>query len=258
LTGRRLATTAIFTAFVFVATIAFNASIPATNGYFDVGEIMVYTTALLFGPYVGGFAGGVGSALSDAILAPQYAPGTLVIKGLEGFIVGYLGSRSLSSVSRRTWRFLTLALGIAVASIVGYVGTAFYSSSWVISFGFPIGPGGTVAFDVPSAFWIGLALAALLGMLVLGFAVDKRVGWVALSVLAGGAEMVAGYFLFEAYGLQLSVPVASAEVPFNVAQAVLGLLVSFPIVRSARRLIPPGTGVVPGIQPRPAGGEPGS
>src|SRR5437879_2406825 len=85
---------AVHIAFVAAATMAFSVSVPVTNGYFNVGEIMVYTSALLMGPYVGAFAGGVGSAISDlALSAPIYAPGTLLIKGLEGLIVGYVGNR---------------------------------------------------------------------------------------------------------------------------------------------------------------------
>src|SRR5207245_10197597 len=99
---RRVAGAAVFTAFIFVATAAFSAGIPATNGYFNVGEIMVYTTRLLRGPYVGAVAGGVGSLLSDFFLGfPLFAPGTLVIKATEGFIVGYLGNRALRNISER-------------------------------------------------------------------------------------------------------------------------------------------------------------
>src|SRR5713226_5050817 len=98
---KTVAATAVFTAFVAAATMAFVIYIPATKGYFNIGEVMVYIVAMLMGPYVGAFAGGVGSAISDAILAPVYAPGTLVIKGIEGFVVGYLTSRTPAALSRK-------------------------------------------------------------------------------------------------------------------------------------------------------------
>ena len=118
---REVAGATIFTAFVFAVTFSFAAT-TSTGGYFDVGEIMVYISALVMGPYVGAFAGGVGSALSDALLAPQFAPGTLVIKGAEGFIVGYLGRRGFNklpdSVQRRMWAVLGTIVPLLVAARV--------------------------------------------------------------------------------------------------------------------------------------------
>lgn len=64
--------------------------VPATKGYFNISETMVYTTAILFGPHIGTFAGGV-VMFADLILGfPIYAPGTLAFKATEGAVVGYL------------------------------------------------------------------------------------------------------------------------------------------------------------------------
>ena len=91
---------AIFTALTTAATMGFSIYVPATKGYFNIGEVIVYTTAILLGPFIGAIAGGVGSMLADIILGYSiYAPGTLVIKGLEGFIVGFLASK-LKQTSR--------------------------------------------------------------------------------------------------------------------------------------------------------------
>jgi uncharacterized membrane protein len=60
------------------------------RGYINVGDAMIFTNALLFGPIVGGVAGGIGSAVADFISYPVFAPYTLVIKGFEGFIAGIL------------------------------------------------------------------------------------------------------------------------------------------------------------------------
>ena len=57
---------------------------------------MVYTTAILFGPLVGAFAGGIGSMFADLFLGySHFAPATLIIKGLEGAIVGLLNLAAL-------------------------------------------------------------------------------------------------------------------------------------------------------------------
>lgn len=86
-----LVLTSVMTALVCVCTILFQIPIPATGGYFNVGEAVIYITAILFGPIVGGIAGGVGAALAD-LMGPYsyYAPGTLVIKFCEGFIIGLI------------------------------------------------------------------------------------------------------------------------------------------------------------------------
>ncbi len=233
---RTLAEAAIFTAFVFAATAAFSAGIPATNGYFNVGEIMVYTTALLMGPLVGAFAGGVGSMLSDVFLGfPQFAPGTLLIKATEGFVVGYLGKRALSGFSSRAWRGITVALGLLVASIIGYVGASYWSGDYTVTLGAPpYTPQGSWSFAISAQFWDVLAILVLVGTIAAGLSVEKRVGWLALSVLIGGTEMVAGYYLYET--LVLGQIGASAEVPFNVAQAIVGLVVALPLVKSVRRI----------------------
>ena len=61
----RLAMTAVMTAFVTVATFLIQIPNPPTRGYINVGDAMIFTTALTFGSYIGGAAGGLGSALAD-------------------------------------------------------------------------------------------------------------------------------------------------------------------------------------------------
>jgi uncharacterized membrane protein len=233
--SRTLASAAVFTAFVAAATSLFAINLPM--GYFNIGEVMVYTSALLMGPYVGAFAGGVGSMLSDLSLGyPQYAPGTLVIKGIEGFIVGYLSTRAFPKLSRRGWRATTAIAGVTFATVLAYTGSNYLSGPFPVELGGawylpPLG----VTFTVPFYFWIVLAALVLIGILARGLSVDERLGWPVLSVLIGGLEMVSGYFLYETFVLQLgSYP--PTEVPWNVAQALIGLLVAVPLVRSVKRL----------------------
>ena len=240
-----VASTAVFTAFVAAATSVFSVTIPATNGYFNVGEIMVYTSALLMGPYVGAFAGGVGSMISDLSLGyPYYAPGTLVIKGLEGFIVGYLGTRVIPRVSLSSWRAITIAVGLAFSSALTYVGIAFLSGNLSATLGGAWGiPAFVVTLNVPAYSWAIVAAAAFVVILVVGFRHQMRSGQSIISVLVGGSEMVAGYYLYESFILTLIAPSAYTatiapltEVPFNIAQALVGLLVAVPLVRSIRRV----------------------
>ncbi len=234
---KTVASAAVFTAVVAAATMAFSLSIPVTSGYFNIGEIMVYTAALLMGPYVGAFAGGVGSMISDLSLGYAiYAPGTLVIKGLEGFIVGYLSNRALTKLSKLAWRATTLALAALVGFLTSWVGFNYLSGNYQLALGFPIGPQTMLSFSVPELFWLGLGVAAFVVILSIGFSADEKLGWIVLSVLVGGGEMVLGYFLYESVGLQLGFASASGEVPFNVTQALVGLLVAVPLARSIKRV----------------------
>ena len=109
---RKLVLAALLTALVTVATIAFQVPVPATKGYINLGDTVIFLAALLLGPRYGAIAGGVGSALAD-LLSPYaaWAPFTLVIKGLEGFIVGYVLYRLASAKGSVVSRIAAMALG---------------------------------------------------------------------------------------------------------------------------------------------------
>ncbi len=83
----KLSLASIFAALTTISTVIIQIPIPATGGYINVGDAMIFTSALLFGPMVGAFAGGIGSAVADIFLGyPAFLPHTFVIKGLEGFV----------------------------------------------------------------------------------------------------------------------------------------------------------------------------
>jgi len=89
-----VAVAGISTALVAVATKVVNVPVPATGGYINFGDTMVMFVAMIFGPVIGAFAGGVGSALGDVISGyPGWSPITLVIKGIEGLVVGYIAQK---------------------------------------------------------------------------------------------------------------------------------------------------------------------
>lgn len=166
----KLVFAAIFAALVFVVSSQIPPiPIPATSGYFNVGETTIYVAALLFGPFVGAFAGGVGAALSDIYLGYIiYAPATLVIKTAEGAIVG----------------FLNINLGKKI-------------------------PNMTIRATV--------------------------------SILTGGIIMVLGYFLYQNL-LAVLMPslsiVAIAEIPVNIGQMLVGLVIAVPIMLAVLRVFP--------------------
>ena len=166
----KIALTAVFTGLVFVVTSLIPPiPIPATGGYFNLGEATIYVAALLFSPFVGAFSGGVGAMLADIFLGyVTFAPGTLVIKGLEGAIVGFLNIKLKKYISNTTAR-------------------------------------------------------------------------ATISVIVGGLEMVGGYFLYETLlavlfpGLEIF---AVAEIPLNIGQMLVGLIIAVPIMHAVLRIFP--------------------
>ena len=108
---RQVALTAAMTAVTAVVTMITGSFVPfpATGGYLNLGDSMVMFSGLLFGASLGGFAGGVGSALSDILLGYGYfAPLTLLIKGTEGYLVGLIGNSK--SISRKVAGVVTGAI----------------------------------------------------------------------------------------------------------------------------------------------------
>ncbi|MGH2436917.1 MAG: ECF transporter S component, partial [bacterium] len=88
---RELTVLALLIALTTAATMVIRIPVPATQGYLNLGDSMVYVSALLFGPLAGLVAGGIGSALADWLGGyAQFALYTLVIKGLEGLLVGLI------------------------------------------------------------------------------------------------------------------------------------------------------------------------
>jgi uncharacterized membrane protein len=160
----KIAVAAIFASLVAVATLLFVVPIPATSGYFNLGETLIYVAALLFGPLVGAIAG-AGASIADILVAPQFAPGTFTIKAIEGFLVGYL-TRKLN----RKIKSLTLCATIAI--------------------------------------------------------------------IIGGLEMVLGYFLYETLALGYPVALAILEVPFNIIQMLIGLIIAIPVMHAVIRVFP--------------------
>jgi len=117
---------AVMAALVTVATYIIQIPVPTTTGYINVGDTMVFTSALVFGPLVGGIAGGLGSALADMWGGYwQFVPITLVVKGLEGLVAG------LVSDGHRTWRDLLAVLIGGAIMISGY----FIAETFLLGYG---------------------------------------------------------------------------------------------------------------------------
>ena len=232
-----VAATAIFTSFVCVATIIFSMYVPSTEGFFNIGESMVFLSALLFGPYVGAFSGGVGSMLADLILGyPHYAPATLIIKACEGFVVGFLSRHNPRIRSKIQWKIFTLLLGLIAGGLLATVGSIYYSGESELTLGFT-----TYTFLLPREFWLILGALATLSISLVGFTADPQFGWSLFSVVLGGFTMVLGYFIYEMFfiGWLFNIPaVAIAEIPINIGQMTIGALIALPTAKIIWRAYP--------------------
>ena len=162
----KLALGSILAALVFIATYSFVIYIPATSGYFNLGESTIYFAALMFGPFVGAFAG-AGATIADILIpgAAQFAPGTFIIKVCEGAIVGFLHMNLRKQISNRNLRAV-------------------------------------------------------------------------VSIIPGGLLMVSGYFVYEQMVLGYPFAAALIEVPFNIVQMLVGLVIAMPIVHIVVRVFP--------------------
>jgi len=79
-----------------VMTIVIKIPTVSGNGYINLGDMVVLISALLLGKKGGFLVGGLGSGLADLLLGyAHYAPITLVVKGLEGFITALIFETSL-------------------------------------------------------------------------------------------------------------------------------------------------------------------
>lgn len=113
---RTLVLGALGIALVALATMSIQIPVPQTRGYINLGDTLIVVFALLFGARVGALAGGVGSALADLLSGyAHWAPFTLVIKGIEGLIIGLFASGERSSL----WKLCVVTLG-CLEMVAGY------------------------------------------------------------------------------------------------------------------------------------------
>lgn len=219
----KVSLTAIFTALTAVATMSFTIYVPATRGYFNLGEVMVYTTAILLGPFIGAVAGGVGSMLADLMLGYHiYAPATLIIKGVEGFIVGFLSQKL--KFKRLTLKVMSVVIPASIGLTLGAVGSTVYTGLAEVYFG-PL----TIARgELSIIIWAVLACLVSITMVVSFLRVEPSLTIYAISIFFGGGEMVLGYYIYESLVLGYY---ALAEVPVNIGQMIIGLILTLPLVK---------------------------
>ncbi|MFQ9505844.1 MAG: ECF transporter S component [Veillonella sp.] len=88
-TTSALVLTAVLIALATLFTMYTKIPVPGIRGYFNVGDVVIMTSALLLGRKYGAYIGAIGPALADLFLGyAVFVPITFVVKGIEGYLVG--------------------------------------------------------------------------------------------------------------------------------------------------------------------------
>lgn len=112
---RKIALVTVMAAVVCVLTLVVQVPVPRTQGYIHLGDIGANFAALAFGPWLGFLIAGGGMAIADLIAGYlAYAPGTLIIHGLQAVVVAYIGR------GRKPWVMFLAAIAGGVVVIAGY------------------------------------------------------------------------------------------------------------------------------------------
>ncbi len=126
--SRDLTKMAVLMALTTVMTMIIQIPTIGTNGYINLGDMVVFLAAMMLGRKGGFLVGGLGSALADILLGyTHYAPITLIVKGLEGYIAGVLLDTRLGKkrpIFATTIAAVWMALGYYIPEIFMYGGEA--------------------------------------------------------------------------------------------------------------------------------------
>ncbi|MHC9541548.1 MAG: ECF transporter S component [Vulcanimicrobiota bacterium] len=116
---REIALCALLISLVAIITLIVRIPTPVTGGYVNLGDVIIIAGSFLLGSVRGFLIGGFGSAVADIIGGHVwFAPGTLLIKGLEGYLAGFVG-KDLNKRNRPVLMALGGFMG-AVVMIAGY------------------------------------------------------------------------------------------------------------------------------------------
>lgn len=120
---------ALFTALVCVATMVIKIPSISGYGYVNFGDAVIFMAGSMLGGIGGMVAGGVGSALADLFSGyAVWAPLTLIIKGAEGFLSGFIAnavlklliSKTMPQNSKLTVAYLPAFIISAMVMVLGY------------------------------------------------------------------------------------------------------------------------------------------
>lgn len=151
-----LTVTAIFIALTYLFTAFINVRLPilANGGLIHLGNVPLFIGAIIFGKKTGMLAGGIGMGLFDLLSGwTLWAPFTLVIVGLMGYVVGKMTEKESHQ------NFLWYVNAIAVACIIKVVG---YYIAEVIIYGNFVAPVSSIPGNL-----VQIGIAAVIVLIVI-------------------------------------------------------------------------------------------
>jgi uncharacterized membrane protein len=135
-TTKKIVLNGMMIALVFLATYFTKIPIPATQGYFNLGDTIIMVTAILLGGKSGMLVGSIGSLIAD-IAGGYYlfAPLTFIVKGLEGYVVGMIASHKEYEKTVEYRKILAVIIGAIVMTAGYFIGEAYFLGFFDSTFG---------------------------------------------------------------------------------------------------------------------------
>lgn len=226
---RTLIYTALMTAFVFITTSIIKIPIPFTDGYIHAGDMCIFVAGILLGPWYGGVAAGVGSAMADFLGGyGQWVLPTLIIKTVMGMLIGYFAKSNTN-----TKPYLVVSMLIWIASLLAFFYAITRSSMETIVTQVEIETLDKALALVATLKTQLLVVSIIIPILMLALLYFKNHFKVSINYMVGmvisGIWMVLGYYVASGimYGNFL-VPIFS--IPWNIVQFGVGAVLAFFIV----------------------------
>ncbi|GAY72520.1 ECF transporter S component [Lentilactobacillus kosonis] len=92
---KELSLSSVLVAVTVVISRVFIIPVPLTHGYINLCDAGIFVAALLLGPKLGGLVGGTTGFLLDLLAGyGQYMIFSLIVHGLEGFLVGLVAKQN--------------------------------------------------------------------------------------------------------------------------------------------------------------------
>lgn len=137
--------------------------IPTPLGSYDASSILIFAVAILYGPETGlivtvmGQLIGKGLLITYSGLPAVYIPGVVAVRGIEAYIVGYLGRRFKASPYGESFAMITGVLWETGAFVLA----DFYL--WTMLGGVLAGIGAITftVWTIVDLIWVPLGLAAI-------------------------------------------------------------------------------------------------
>jgi hypothetical protein len=124
---------------------------------------------------------------------------------------------------------------VLIGALISLIGFLYYTGTVEFYSGIPPPESPTSIVFLPMEVWLGLGILVALLIAAIGFVSEPEFGFMLVSTVLGGLLMVSGYFLYEQFVLGV---LAIAEVPVNVGQMTVGMIIATPIVRIVQRSLP--------------------